>query len=137
MQYRKSRQRERILEVLQETDSHPTADWIYRKLKDEIPELSLGTVYRNLKVLMSQGLILKLPFGSTYDRYDGQTTPHSHLICERCGYVEDIELPEYSEMKEKIEKMSSFTVTHHRVDFLGLCKTCKNQNNQPTQRKGK
>lgn len=130
MQYRKSRQRERILEVLRETDSHPTADWIYRKLKDEIPELSLGTIYRNLKVLMDQGLILKLPFGSTYDRYDGQTAPHSHLICEKCGYVEDIDLPEYAEMKQRIEKMSSFTVTHHRFDFLGLCKKCRSTSNQ-------
>ena len=63
MKHRNSRQRQRILEILKETKSHPTADWVYKKLKEEIPELSLGTVYRNLNVLKEQGNIEKLPFG--------------------------------------------------------------------------
>lgn len=63
MKYRTSRQRQRILEILKRAKSHPTADWVYKKLKKEIPELSLGTVYRNLNVLIEQGHIEKIPFG--------------------------------------------------------------------------
>ena len=137
MEYRKSQQRERILEILKETKSHPTADWIYMKLKEEIPELSLGTVYRNLKVLMDQGLIQKLPFGSTFDRFEAKIAPHYHLVCEKCGVVEDFEMPQYSEINVQAEKMSAFKISRHRIDFFGLCEKCQDTIKQPTKRKGK
>lgn len=137
MEYRKSQQRERILEILKETKSHPTADWVYMKLKEEIPELSLGTVYRNLKVLMEQGLIQKLPFGSTFDRFEAKIAPHYHLVCEKCGVVEDFEMPQYSEINLQAEKMSAFKISRHRIDFFGLCEKCQDKTKQPTKRKGK
>jgi len=137
MEYRKSQQRERILEILKETKSHPTADWIYMRLKEEIPELSLGTVYRNLKVLMEQGLIQKLPFGSTFDRFEAKIAPHYHLVCEKCGLVEDFEMPQYSAINSQAEKMSAFKISRHRIDFFGLCGKCLKENKQSTQRKGK
>lgn len=137
MEYRKSQQRERILEILKETKSHPTADWVYMKLKEEIPELSLGTVYRNLKVLMEQGLIQKLPFGSTFDRFEAKIAPHYHLVCEKCGVVEDFEMPQYSEINLQAEKMSAFKISRHRIDFFGLCEKCQDKIKQPTKRKGK
>ncbi len=67
MTYKKSRQREKILELLKSTGSHPTADWIYEKLKAEFPNLSMSTVYRNLNILIEQELIKKIDFGSAYD----------------------------------------------------------------------
>ena len=137
MEYRKSQQRERILEILKETKSHPTADWIYMRLKEEIPELSLGTVYRNLKVLMEQGLIQKLPFGSTFDRFEAKIAPHYHLVCEKCGLVEDFEMPQYAAINSQAEKMSAFKISRHRIDFFGLCGKCRKENKQSTQRKGK
>lgn len=137
MEYRKSQQRDRILEILKETKSHPTADWIYMRLKEEIPELSLGTVYRNLKVLMEQGLIQKLPFGSRFDRFEAKISPHYHLVCEKCGLVEDFEMPQYSTINSKAEKMSAFKISRHRIDFFGLCKKCQNKTKQSTKRKGK
>jgi len=126
MQHRRSRQRERILQVIAETDVHPTADWVYERLKKEIPELSLGTVYRNLKVLVEQGRIRKLPFGSTFDRYEANTTPHYHLVCEKCGVVKDFEMPRYRGINRRAEKLSDFTVRRHRIDFFGLCAKCRN-----------
>ncbi len=126
MQHRKSRQRERILEVLKETDSHPTADWVYKRLKEEIPGLSLGTVYRNLSVLMEQGQIKKLPFGSTFDRYDAKTDPHYHFVCEKCSKVEDIQLPLFKDIDEQVRKVSDFTVLSHKLEFFGICKECSN-----------
>jgi len=125
MKYRKSRHRQRILEILSETKSHPTADWVYERLKEEIPELSLGTVYRNLHVLKEQGHIEKLPFGSTFDRFEVKTKPHYHLVCEKCGLVEDFEMPQYSKINRKADRLSSFKIFRHRIDFFGLCENCQ------------
>lgn len=125
MPYRKSRQRQRILELLQGTKSHPTADWVYKKLKEEIAELSLGTVYRNLNVLVEQGRIEKLPFGSTFDRFEAKIDAHYHLVCEHCGLVEDFHMPQYAEINKKAEKLGSFKISRHRIDFFGLCKKCQ------------
>lgn len=136
MQYRKSQQRERILEIIKQTRSHPTADWIYQQLKDEIPDLSLGTVYRNLKVLMEQGHILKLPFGSTYDRFEAKISPHYHLVCEQCGEVRDFETTLYNEINKRVMNSSStFKVTRHRIDIFGICEKC--QKNATKQHKEK
>jgi Fur family transcriptional regulator, peroxide stress response regulator len=136
MEYRRSRQRDRILEILKETKVHPTADWVYKKLKEEIPYLSLGTVYRNLKVLAEQGHIQKLPFGSTFDRFEAKIAPHYHLVCEKCGLVEDFEMPQYSDINQKAEKISTFKISRHRIDFFGLCKKCQDKPKQPLKRKG-
>ena len=125
MKYRNSRQRQRILEIVRETDSHPTADWVYKQLKEEIPDLSLGTVYRNINVLIEQGQIEKLPYGSTFDRFEAKTQPHYHFICEKCGLVEDFIMPHYADINKKAEKLGSFKIIRHRIDFFGLCKKCQ------------
>jgi Fe2+ or Zn2+ uptake regulation protein len=134
MNYRNSHQRERILQILKETDSHPTADWVYARLKGEITGLSLGTVYRNLKVLMEQGHIQKLPFGSTFDRFDAQLEPHYHLICEECGTVSDLKMPQNSHLNEIAQQISTFKINHHRIDFFGICEKCQ-KNIQPATKK--
>jgi Fur family transcriptional regulator, peroxide stress response regulator len=127
MGYRKSHQRDRILQLLIGTNSHPTADWVYRKLKKEIPGLSLGTVYRNLNVLLEQGLIQKLPFDNTFDRFEGNVAPHYHLICEKCGAVEDFEMPVSININKQVEQRCSFKINRHRTDFFGICVKCQHQ----------
>jgi Fe2+ or Zn2+ uptake regulation protein len=134
MKYRKSRQRNKILEVLKQTDSHPDADWVYNKLKKQMPGLSLGTVYRNLRILVSQGEILKLPFGSTFDRYDGCTTPHYHVICEKCGSVHDFNMPVNTDIDRIAQEQSNYTITKHRIDFYGLCEKCRSYSLELTAR---
>lgn len=135
MRYRKSKQRENILRLIQETKVHPTADWVYRKLKPKIPGLSLGTVYRNLSVLQEQGLVRKMPLGST-DRYEGRTAPHYHLVCDCCKSVTDIEMPIYAEINRKVGGMTTFKINRHRIDFFGTCVACQNKLKQSTRRKG-
>ena len=125
MNHRQTRQRQRILDVLRETEAHPTADWIYERLKSEMPALSLGTVYRNLKFLVKQGHVRKLPFGSTFDRFDGRLSPHYHLVCERCGRITDFIMPHRVDINRKVEKMSGFSIAQHRIDFFGLCGKCR------------
>jgi Fur family peroxide stress response transcriptional regulator len=123
--YKRSRQRDRIMEILQGTKSHPSADWLYDRLKKEFPNLSMGTVYRNLNILSEQGLIQKIDFGSTFNRFDADVSPHYHLICEKCSSVADIKLPIYDEINEKVEKMANFSINRHRIEFYGLCKNCE------------
>ena len=135
MKYKRSRQRERMLELLGQTEIHPTADWLYQRLKKEFPSLSMGTVYRNLNILVEQKLIQKLPFGSTHDRYEANKNPHYHLVCEKCGCVQDFDMPRYTEINDQAQKMSSFNISRHRVDFFGICEKCQSKNKK-RKRKG-
>ena len=123
--YKRSRQRERIFQLLRSTGSHPSADWIYGRLKEEFPNLSMGTVYRNLSILMDQGLVKKIDFGSTFDRFDANTVPHYHFICERCGVISDLEMEIDPTLEERVNRSTRFTVRHHRIEFYGLCDRCK------------
>lgn len=122
--YRQSRQRNMIMDLLRSTDTHPTADWIYNQLKRKFPPLSLGTVYRNLSILAEQGLVQKIASGSTFDRFEGNTAPHYHLICEKCGKVEDFKMDSYREINEKANQLTRFKVKRHRIDFFGICPVC-------------
>lgn len=123
--YRQSKQRNRILELLQSTKTHPTADWIYDQLKREFPKLSLGTVYRNLSILEEQGLLQKIHFGSTFDRFEANISPHYHLVCEECGKIVDFELSIYDEINKKAKQKTNFNIHHHKLEFFGLCENCK------------
>ena len=127
MHYKRSKQRKRLLELLGQTGSHPTADWLYQQLKKEFPTLSLGTVYRNLNILVEQKCIQRLPFGSTHDRYERSQNPHYHLVCQVCGCVEDFEMPYDPRMNEQAQAMSQFIISRHRIDFFGICETCQTQ----------
>lgn len=124
--YRNSRQRQKILEILQSAKNHPTAPWIYEKLKKDFPTLSLGNVYRNLNILVEQGLIRELKFGSTFDRYDANVAPHYHFICDICGEIIDIEMEHEAHLNEKVERLTNFRVDHHRLEFYGQCDYCLN-----------
>lgn len=120
---KKSRKRERILEVIRGTTSHPTAEWVYRKLKDEMPELSLGTVYRNLEQLTENGELMKLP-GDTA-RYDGNTKAHHHMTCEVCGSVFDLPIPFDENLASSLAKGTDFLIKSYTIEFRGICPNCK------------
>ena len=122
---RQSKQRTRILEILRSTEIHPTADWLYEKLKNEFPRLSLGTVYRNLSILIEQGLAKKIHFGSTFDRFEANIKPHYHFICESCGKILDFEMPIYNDLNLQAKKLINFTIHHHKLEFFGICETCE------------
>ncbi|MEW5785156.1 MAG: transcriptional repressor [Bacillota bacterium] len=124
VKYKKSKQRERMLVLLRNTDIHPTADWLYDQLKREFKDLSMGTVYRNLNILVEQGLVLKLDFGSTFDRFDGNVLPHYHFICEGCGAVLDLPLPVDEALNRKVKEMTNYQVKRHRTEFYGRCDRC-------------
>ena len=87
-----SRQRESIKEYLMSTKEHPTADMVYLHVKQEFPNISLGTVYRNLNLLADIGEIIKISTLNGGDRFDGTTTPHYHFFCTDCGAVLDLDM---------------------------------------------
>lgn len=127
MKIRRSKQRDQIIQVVKEPGQHPTAEGIYNKLKSRIPSLSLGTVYRNLAHLQTQGLVQKMVCGTT-DRFEGNLAPHYHVMCDKCGLVEDVFLPVNSALNDEANRVSTFKITGHRIDFFGICKSCNESN---------
>lgn len=120
-----SRKREAILNALRSTTSHPTADWVYQTLKPEFPDLSLGTVYRNLAQFKQDGVIASVGVVNGQERYDGNTKPHTHFICSRCGAVIDIP-GEYvgKQSTSEISRKYHLRVESGEVLFHGLCTRC-------------
>ena len=120
---RYSGQRELIYQKLVETDEHPTAEMLYQWLKPENPNLSLGTVYRNLNLLAEEGVIVRMPF--PVERYDARTHPHPHFRCKACGRVYDMEdLPYDSGLDQAAEQCSGHQVDRHDLVFFGTCSAC-------------
>ncbi|MFW6030848.1 MAG: Fur family transcriptional regulator [Halanaerobiales bacterium] len=122
---RMTKQRKKILEVLKNTNCHPTADWIYEQVREEIPNISLGTVYRNLNVLKEMGKIMELNYGSDHSRFDGVPENHYHFRCIECGKVVDLDLDVKDELEEKAAEEISGEIDYHRTEFFGYCDECK------------
>ncbi len=125
MKRRVTRQREAILNVLRSTDSHPTADWIYDEVRKVIPNISKGTVYRNLKILEEKGEISELNLNGTVTRFEGRQTNHYHFRCTGCGRVFDLDEPVDVELDERVARKTGFKVSYHQLEFRGLCKDCQ------------
>jgi Fur family peroxide stress response transcriptional regulator len=122
---RYSKQREAILKLLKNTKLHPTAEWVYSEVKKEIPDISLGTVYRNLNLLVKQKEIDRFKSGNAHDRFDGITDGHSHLICEKCGEIFDAFIPEIDKLWDVLNNKNGFELNKERVNLYGICKKCK------------
>ncbi len=122
---RKTRQKDAILEVLRSTTSHPTADWVYDEVRKEIPNISLGTVYRNLRVLCQLGEVLELVLCGNLSRFDARNDNHYHFRCEKCGQVFDVDEPVNAEMDKAAARRTGFKIKCHRLEFYGLCLECQ------------
>lgn len=122
-QTRNTKQRTVILNALRSVTSHPTADEIYLMTREKIPHISLGTVYRNLELLSRQGEIICLENGTAQKRFDGNTHPHQHIRCTRCGRIGDVHspLPSLDLSRTSVE---GFTLTGVEILFEGLCSAC-------------
>lgn len=137
-----SRKRDAILEVLRSTSAHPCAQWVYDRLKPGIPDLSLGTVYRNLNLFRQEGLAASLGVVNGEERFDGIAEPHPHFVCSRCGAVIDLPPDERDVLVAALEhgfaggeitanggnKIAGqrLIIDFRKTVFYGLCKTCQN-----------
>jgi Fur family peroxide stress response transcriptional regulator len=111
---RMTKQRKTILDVLKNTTSHPTADWIYEQVKKEIPNVSLGTIYRNLNLLAEMNKITVINYANDQSHYDGNTEVHYHFRCNNCQRVYDLhlELFEKEINNHPCENLHKYTYTH-------------------------
>jgi len=123
-----SKQQKAILAVLRETTCHPSADWIYEEVRKEIPNISLGTVYRNLNVLKENGIILELRLAGASSRYDANCEDHYHFRCIRCGRISDVDEPVNYALEEMVAGNTDFKILGHRLEFYGFCPDCGRYN---------
>lgn len=124
---RMTEQRALILKILRSTKSHPTADWIYQEARKSLPNISLGTVYRNLRLLSASGEIMELDYGSGFSRFDGNPKNHYHFLCQQCGRMYDIDLKVFADLDDLVEKTLGVKVKEHRLEFYGICRECQKQ----------
>ncbi len=125
---RETKQRKAILRILQDTRAHPTADSIYEEVKKEIPHISKGTVYRNLKILKENGEVSELHLKGTRSRFEVAQVRHYHFRCEQCGKVEDVDLPVDERLDQKAAHRTGFKIYYHQLEFRGVCLDCQQKN---------
>jgi len=121
---RQTKQRDTILEILRSTHCHPTADWVYEQARKVIPNISLGTVYRNLNVLAEQKQVFRIEHNHV-NRFDGFTENHYHFVCTECGTVCDVSVPIDTSLNRKVARSTGCSVSTHKAMFYGLCGECK------------
>ncbi len=119
-----SRQRETILTILRGTDRHPTAAWIFEQAREQLPNISLGTVYRNLMSLRKSGEILSLSVGDGTERFDGNAAPHLHFFCTACKQVSDLRLPPHLDLASFAEREMGCRVDGQQILLSGVCRQC-------------
>jgi Fe2+ or Zn2+ uptake regulation protein len=125
--FRLTAPRHAVLEVVRGIKSHPTAEEVHRLVIRREPRVSLGTVYRNLRLLVEAGLLGELP--GPRARFDANTRAHHHFTCLRCGRIADVEAPivepESRGVSKRVEARTGLAITHHRIDFFGRCRECQ------------
>jgi Fe2+ or Zn2+ uptake regulation protein len=130
---RYSRQRNLILDIVRSTDTHPTADWIYRKAKLTMPSIGIATVYRDLSMLANAGDIKKISVSGAEDRFDRDTSEHSHFRCRECGALIDlkpISQKAYDELRDMVKMtfdVSDDDVVLGETLLTGTCERCRRE----------
>jgi Fur family transcriptional regulator, peroxide stress response regulator len=126
--FRLTAPRHAVLEVVRSIKTHPTAEEVHRLVIRRAPGVSLGTVYRNLRLLVDAGLLGELP--GPRARFDANIRAHHHFTCLRCGRIADVEAPvaepHSRALSKRVEARTGLTITHHRIDFFGRCRECQN-----------
>ena len=120
---RETRQRRVVYETIKNTHSHPTADWIFEKVRTAVPKISLGTVYRNLSVLKDEGLVREIYGNDRRAHYDAITEPHAHFICSDCGGIWDVNSSTDVDWRS-FKELVGCEVTEQRIEFGGTCAAC-------------
>lgn len=119
-----SRQREAIKGCLSDRGDHPTADMVYVEVRKEYPNISLGTVYRNLTLLAEQKEISRVNVGDGVDHFDPRTDPHMHFQCSTCGCVQDMDLPKDNSLYDSVAESFDGEITGSVIYFYGKCSEC-------------
>jgi Fur family ferric uptake transcriptional regulator len=124
-QQRNTRQRQVILEELQNLTSHPTAADMYEIVRKRLPRISLGTVYRNLELLAQNKIIQKLDISGTEARFDGNPEPHCHIRCVVCGRIGDLHDLTPDPLGGKSREVNGWQIHGCRIEYEGTCPICR------------
>ncbi len=124
MALKHSRQREMIKEFLMTRTDHPTADIVYMNVRKQHPNISLGTVYRNLTLLADLGEIKRIRVGDGVDHFDADTSPHYHFVCTECGHVTDLQMKNLDELVTLAGANFDGQIAGHVTYFYGICGDC-------------
>src|SRR5262245_39514037 len=136
MNIRNTKQRQAIFEGIEQHGGHLTADEIYKLVKRRLPRLSLGTVYRNLRVLVAQGSLRELDFGMAVTYFETVKDSHYHLICRTCGSITDAEMPAERRLQSVVRQardLGGFRIEEHRLDFIGVCAACQSKSEKTSR----
>jgi Fur family peroxide stress response transcriptional regulator len=117
-------QRYAILEYMVDSMNHPTADDIYKALCHRFPNMSVATVYNNLKLFIEAGLVRELTYGDDSSRYDANISDHYHVICTQCSTIVDFDYPKLEFIEDEAMKKTAFLIHGHRLEVYGLCPNC-------------
>jgi Fur family peroxide stress response transcriptional regulator len=122
---RNSKKRTALQTLICESKTHPSARWLYDRLKPAFPDLSLGTVYRNIRLLLEEGTLASAGVVFGEERFDGEPHPHPHAVCKRCGTIRD--LPETAAAGANFAQAAEhgFTIDARNTVFYGFCADCK------------
>ncbi len=123
-----TRQRAAVFAYLRQegrVDHHPTAEQVFIAVKQEVPRISLATVYKNLEALVACGAASKLTFGDAAARYDIRTDHHYHTRCLSCGLISDLEPGSDSQLGRVISPPPGFEVKDYRIELTGYCAHCQ------------
>ena len=118
---RYSRQREAVYNVVCSTKCHPDASYVYEQVRKVIPNISLGTVYRNLTELCEDGRLVRVSVEGSAERFDAFVAPHVHHVCPTCGSVTDIPMDQVT-ISHNVKG-----VDHYQITFYGECENCRNK----------
>ena len=125
------RKRNAILAYLRQTKEHPSAEMVFNHLKPEYPDLSLGTVYRNLSMFKNKGEIMSVGTVNGVERFDGNTTPHVHFVCTGCDAIADlpqIAVPEA--LNQQVTQETGGMIDTCQLTFVGKCSDCVNKKSE-------
>lgn len=120
-------QRYAILAYLLDSNCHPSADEIYKALGDRFPNMSVATIYNNLKLFKDAGLVRELTFGDAASRFDAKMHDHYHITCTVCGKIEDFEYPQLFEVEKTAAAKTGFIPSTHRMEVYGVCPECQSK----------
>ena len=119
-----SRQREAIAQFLHSCTEHPTADVVYENVRKEFPHISLGTVYRNLNLLVERHEAMKITSKGGSDRFDARMVPHYHFICTVCNCVKDVLMPPIPQVEQEAVLYTNDVILKHDINYYGVCAEC-------------
>lgn len=114
-----------VLETVRSTFEHPTAEWIFRKARKRLPRVGLGTIYRNLKALVDEGLIREVRSADEAVRYDANIGEHYHIRCIACGRVSDLPVSVDRVIEQRAHHATHYAIVGHKVEVQGVCPGCQ------------